>query len=103
MKPLHQIVHDFWFEAAPAARLALLRILLGIFVSAYFVNEHEDYIRVAQTDPRLYAPVGVVFHDPIGVELFTWLLHATQVAALCFTLGLWHRVSGPVFAGLLLW
>jgi len=103
MKTANQKLYDFWFEPAPATRLAILRILVGLFVLWYLIPEQDNFLKVAQTDPRLFAPVGVVFHGPIGLELFEWLLRGTIIAALCFTLGLWHRVAAPVFAGLLLW
>jgi hypothetical protein len=103
MKPIHQTVHDFWFEAAPPARLAMLRILVGAYALYYLVPEYDDLLKVAQSDPKLFAPVGVVFHAPIEVELFRWLLRATLLSAACFAFGLCFRITGPVFAGLLLW
>src|SRR5919108_6439701 len=99
MKPFKQTVHDFWFETAPPARLALLRILLGGYLIWFLVPEMDDYVKVAKTDPQLYAPVGVVFHGPIAVPLFEWLLRGTLLGAVFFTLGLWHRIVAPVFAG----
>ena len=103
MKPVRQILHELWFEAAPPARLALLRILVGAYFIWFMVPEQDDYLKVAQTDPSLFAPVGVVFHGPIGLELFEWLLRGTMLGAVCFTVGLWHRILAPVFACLLLW
>lgn len=103
MKPIKQTLHDFWFDAAPATRLALLRILIGGYAFGYLLYEQNTWMEVARTDPRLFAPVGVVLHDPVGLGLFTWLARGTLVAGLCFTLGVCFRVTGPVFAGLLLW
>jgi predicted DCC family thiol-disulfide oxidoreductase YuxK len=103
MKPMNQRLHDFWFESAPATRLALLRIMLGLFSIGYLVPELDDFVKVAKSDPRLFVPVGVVFGDPIGIELIHWLLRGTLVAAGFFTLGLWYRITGPAFAGLALW
>jgi predicted DCC family thiol-disulfide oxidoreductase YuxK len=96
-------LRDFWFEPAPATRLALLRICVGAFILWYLWPERGNFIRVAQFDPRLFAPMGIVFHGPIPVELFTWLFDATLLLAIVFTFGLWHRVTGPLFAGLFLW
>lgn len=96
-------LHDRWFEPAPPTRLAMVRILLGGFVLAYLFLGRDTFTRVAETDRHLFAPVGVVFHGPIGVEAFQWLFGATAVAGLCFTLGLAFRITGPLFAGLLLW
>ena len=38
-----------------------------------------------------------------GPELFRWLFLATLATGVCFTLGLGLRITGPLFAGLLLW
>src|SRR5262245_31829077 len=105
MKPFtfNQWLHDCWFESAPATRLAILRILVGVFSICYLIPELPDFVKVAQTDPRLFKPVGVVLHDPISVELFQWVLRGTLLAAFCSTLGLWHRITGPIYAGLALW
>ena len=103
MKPMHQTLHDYLFAPAPAKRLALLRILVGIFVFMFLMDVQDDYMGVARTDHHLFAPVGVVFHGPISPALFEWLLDGTIIAALCFTLGICHRVTGPLFSALLLW
>ena len=103
MKTINQTIHDYWFEPAPAARLGILRILVGAFAVWYLFIEQDIFIRVANTDPRLFAPVGIVFGDPVKPEFFPWLYRGTIIAALCFTLGLFHRVTGPVFSVSILW
>jgi predicted DCC family thiol-disulfide oxidoreductase YuxK len=96
-------LHDFWFEPAPPTRLAILRILIGAFAVWYVVTGQDDLARVTQTDARLFAPVGVVCHAPVGLELFHWILRGAICLSICFTLGLWHRITGPLFAAMLLW
>jgi len=106
MTTTRRALHDFWFEAAPPGRLAVLRIILGLYSLWYVGTEQDDLVKVALTDPRLFEPVGVMFGSPgspPSLELFHWILRGTLVAAFCFTLGLWHRITGPVFAGSLLW
>ena len=104
MKTINQTVHDFWFEPAPAARLAILRILIGAFVVWYLTMEQDIFLRVARTtDPRLFAPVGVVFGSPLDPGVFEWLYRATLLVAICFTLGLGHRITGKLFAAAVLW
>ena len=103
MRPLRESFHDFWFTPAPAKRLGMLRIILGAFICLWMWSELSDFIKVPYTDPRLFAPVGVVFHGPIAADLFPWAVYATFGLAILFTLGLWHRVTGPLFAGMFLW
>ena len=100
---LSQRIHDFWFEPAPAARLAILRILVGAFAVWYLLMEQDVFLLVAHTDPSYFAPVGIIFGNPVNPELFPWLYRGTIIAALCFTLGLFHRVTGPIFSIALLW
>ncbi len=96
-------LHDFWFEKAPPERLALLRFLVGAYALWYLVPRQHLFLKIAHTDPSLFAPVGVVFGSPVGPELFRWLFLATLATGVCFTLGLGLRITGPLFAGLLLW
>ncbi len=104
MKAFSETVHDFWFEPAPPARLAILRILVGSFVVWYLTMEQDIFMRVARsTDPHLFAPVGIVFGSPLDLRLFEWLFRGTMLVAICFTLGLWHRITGPLFAVSVLW
>lgn len=103
MNALVQRLRAYWFEPAPASRLGLLRVLVGGFVLWYLTTSQDNYLQVAQSDPELFAPVGVVFHRPVGVELFQWLMRGTILAVAIFTLGLWHRFTGPACAALALW
>lgn len=103
MKALGKAVKEFWFESAPAERPALLRILVGAYALWYLVPEYDDMLKVARSDPRLFAPVGVVFGGPVDPDLFAWLLRATLLTGVAFTAGLGHRLVAPLFAGLLLW
>jgi hypothetical protein len=95
----------FWFERAPAARPAILRILVGVYILYYLARRFPMYLKIAGSDPSLFKPVGVVSHleKPIPVWVFRWALIATFVANVVFILGLRHRYTGPLFAGLLLW
>jgi predicted DCC family thiol-disulfide oxidoreductase YuxK len=96
-------IHDFWFEPAPATRLAMLRILVGAFVVWYLLMQQDTFLRVAHTDPSFFAPVGIVFGHPVAPEMFSWLYRGTIIAALCFTLGVFHRVTGPLSSIATLW
>ena len=81
MKPTRQILHDLWFEAAPPARLAVLRILVGLFALWYAGTGQDDLVKVVRTDPTLFAPIGIVFGGPPSLELFHWIHRGVIVGA----------------------
>jgi len=94
-----------WFTPAPAARLGLLRILIGGWAFYYLARRRKMMRQVAATDPHLFAPVGVakVHPAPLPARLVNMLVHATLVANVAFILGWRHRVTGPLYSGLFLW
>ena len=105
MKRLLRTIDDFWFEKAPASRPALLRLLIGTYTLYYLGRRYRMFLQVARTDPALFKPVGAVSYlqKPIPVGVFRWVVIATLAANVAFILGLRHRYTGPLFAGLLLW
>jgi hypothetical protein len=93
------------FPQAPAARLGLFRLLLGLYTLVYVGRRYRMLLRIAASDPALFQPVGVArgMEQPLPLPAFRALLHATLLANLAFLLGWRHRASGPLFGGLLLW
>jgi hypothetical protein len=99
------IVDQFWFAEAPAARLAVLRILIGAF-AFYLVGSHyEKWTKIGHTSPVLFQPVGVVaiLDRPLPPAVFQCLIIATLVTSVPFILGWRYRFTGPLFAALLWW
>ncbi|MDX2041359.1 MAG: M48 family metalloprotease [Acidobacteriota bacterium] len=105
MKYLWNKLSAYWFAEAPAERLAVLRILIGAFALYYVGVRYDMFVKIAETESSLFAPVGVAafLNAPIGVGLFQAILIATLAANVAFILGWWHRFTGPLFAGLLMW
>ena len=105
MTGLLRALDRFWFAGAPAARPALLRLLVGGYLLVYLGRRYGMLLRVARSDPALFRPVGVVaaLERPLPVGVFRGLLGATLLANVAFLLGWRHRQTGPLFAGLLLW
>jgi vitamin K-dependent gamma-carboxylase-like protein len=95
-----------WRPEVPAERLAAIRIAVGVFGLLYLVVRLPYWLSYARFDPAHFDPVGVVnlVLDrplvPIAVQILTI---ATVIAAVPFALGWRFRVTGPLFAGLLLW
>lgn len=96
---------DAWIhEPAPAERLAALRIAIGTFVVVYLAMSVREVDRMATRDPRSFEPVGIahLFDTPLSATTI-WLLFAVlMVSGLAFTAGVAFRLSGPVFALLVL-
>ncbi|RCK69586.1 hypothetical protein DT076_08950 [Desertihabitans brevis] len=91
--------------SAPATRPALLRIVNGVYTGVYLARRVRMFRRVHRTDPSLFAPVGPVrvLRRPLPPVVADGLLYAGLAADVAFTAGLWHRVTGPAHAALLLW
>jgi len=105
MKRWLKKLEEYWFAEGPAARLAVLRILIGAFALQYVGVRYEMLVKIARTDESLFAPVGVAafLSGPIEAWLFEAILIATLAANVAFILGWRHRYTGPLFAGLLMW
>jgi hypothetical protein len=105
MSPLLRALDRFWFQKAPPERPALLRLILGAYVLYYLGMRYRMLLKVAASDPALFKPVGVasVLEKPLSIRVFRGMLVATFIANVAFMLGIRHRYTGPLFAGLLLW
>jgi hypothetical protein len=95
----------FWFEPAPALRLAVLRVLIVGFGLVWLVGFSPVLIGTLRTPASRFAPVGVVslLDAPLGFGLALGLWLACIVAGLAALLGWRFRISGPIYAVALLW
>lgn len=100
-----RLVDRFWFSEAPAARLALLRIIVGGYALYSLSDRFNSFLRNAGTSPALFEPVGPVsiLAAPLAIAAFQALLTATLILNVIFLLGWGHRLTGPLFGLLLLW
>src|SRR2546423_2722407 len=105
MKRVLRALDEFWFAPAPAARLAVLRILVGAFALGLVASQYAMGSETGPPSPALSAPVGVgpLLHPPLPPRVNEALLAATLVANVLFILGWRHRFTGPAFAALLVW
>lgn len=99
-----QGLERFWFVEAPAERLAGVRILVGSYAVLLLARAPDGLREVGATDPSLFVPVGVakLLSGPVPPTAWAALLAFTLIAGLPFVAGWRYRVSGPLFAGLLL-
>jgi len=104
MNRLFAAVDRYWYAPAPAERLALLRIACGAFAVVYLAVHAGGFTSVARFDPLQFEPVGPL--APMTSPLHPYAVYAlhamTLLCGVAFTLGAAFRVTGPVFALLLL-
>lgn len=95
----------YWFEPAPARRLALLRILTGGFAFVHLVARFPSFTAVARFGRDQFVPVGLValLSEPLSSHHVTLLVALSAVAGVPFVLGAWYRLTAPVFALSFLW
>jgi hypothetical protein len=92
---------DAWlFAAAPAERLAVLRILTGGFAVVYLLVRFPAFAALRDADARRLDPVGALWllDRPLPDGVLVGLLAVAVVAGTAFTAGAWFRISGPAFA-----
>lgn len=103
MKRIALHLTKYWFAEAPAARLSVLRILVGAFVLLLLVPRLSMLAQIGRQSSELFAPVGIAafLRSPLPPLLFDAILAATVAANVAFLLGWRYRISGPAFAVLL--
>jgi uncharacterized membrane protein YphA (DoxX/SURF4 family) len=95
----------WWFRPAPAERLAALRILVGGFAFFYVTTRLGLFLGYGHFPARDFVPLGVtrLLDRPLTAGAHTAIVVGTIVLALMFVLGLFYRVTAPLFAFALLW
>lgn len=99
-------VDGYWLAPAPARRLAMVRILVGSYALVYLIIRVAHLLSYARFHPHNFKPVGIVamlLDRPLSPLVVQLLTVATLASALPFVLGWRYRITGPLFAVLLLW
>ncbi|MFT5680923.1 MAG: hypothetical protein ACI8RZ_001829 [Myxococcota bacterium] len=93
----------FWFQPAPARRIAVLRIAVGLYLLHLQVGQHRPWLRISRAGDDTFSGVGLasLLSAPLDVGLWGTLLIASIVLNVVFILGIAHRFVAPVFAVLL--
>lgn len=93
-----------FFAPAPAERLATVRVLTGVFAVAYLIAR-ANVLGDFRVQPGRFEGVGlaVVLSSPLPAAVSVSLFGLCVLAGVLFALGWFYRVSGPLFALLLLW
>ena len=97
-------IDGWWRTPAPATRLAVLRLLIGGFALGYVIIRAPYLASYTSFHDTQFAPVGIatLLDGPLPADAVRLLVAATIVAGVAFVAGWRFRVSGPVFALLLL-
>src|SRR5207253_8245173 len=105
IKRLLSVLDEFWFGEAPAERLAMLRILIGMFAFCLVAGNYFMWLAIGYTSPDLFKPVGVVsiLSQPLAPVVNQVLLIGTLLLGVLFILGWRYQITGPAFAAFLLW
>jgi hypothetical protein len=85
---------------APPERLAVLRLLTGVWAAGYLVVRLPAFLALAHGDRRAFKPVGVLslLNAPLPAAAVTTTVFVTIALAVAYTLGVGFRVTGPAFA-----
>ena len=91
---------EWMLEPAPATRLAVFRILCGLFATGYLAARLPVFWSLAGRDPSAFDPVGVLgwLDQPFGPGTVEAIVVTCLVLGACFTAGVAFRVTGPAFA-----
>lgn len=105
MTRLLRLLDGFCFPAAPPARLAVLRIVIGAFALYLTADHFSSWVKTGETSATLFEPVGVVavLSAPLPPAVFQGMIVGCLVLNAAFVLGWRFRVTGPAFAVVLLW
>lgn len=91
-------------RAAPAERLAALRLLTGLFAVGFLILRLPYFVDVTRLDPSRWDPPGALalMGSPLAPAVAQALLALTIAVGGAYTAGWRYRVTGPAFAALLL-
>ena len=85
---------------APAARLAVLRVLTGTYAVAYLVIRLPVLLSMGDRNASEWQPVGALWwmDRPLAAGVVQMLVVSAVVLGVLYTAGVTFRVTGPVFA-----
>jgi predicted DCC family thiol-disulfide oxidoreductase YuxK len=92
-------IDEIWFPALQPERLALMRILTGLFSLWYLAPRYSMLQKLGQMEADLFEPVGLaaLLSGPVGSGWVEALVAVTLLANVAYMAGWQYRFSGPVF------
>ncbi len=103
--PVFRAVVDHLRPAAQPIRPAVLRVATGLFSAVHNIRRRPMFRKLHAQDASHFTPVGVVkvLRRPLPPKVADAIFDAAQVVNIASTLGIGHRVTGPLNAALQLW
>jgi hypothetical protein len=100
-----QRIVDTARPAAQPLRPAVIRLGVGAYAIRSGLRRRNMFKKVHRQHPKRFKPVGLVrvLKEPLPPKVADALFDAAQVANLASTLGIAHRITGPLNAALQLW
>lgn len=95
----------WWSPPAPAVRLAVMRLAVGGYALLYVLLRAPNLLSATQFHEGEFHPVGVarLLSAPLPAALVYLNVALTIATGTLFVLGLRFKLTGPLFAALLLW
>lgn len=95
---------DGYFAPAPAARLALFRIAVGVYAAGWSLARLPAHLDLADRSAARWDPVGPwsLVDSPPADAVVAALALAAPLAGIALAVGWWHRVVAPLAAAVLL-
>ncbi|WP_313823818.1 hypothetical protein [Citricoccus sp.] len=103
--PAFQKAVDLLRPAAQPIRPAVLRVATGIFSAAHNIRRRAMFRTLHAQDASQFTPVGVVriLKRPLPPRVANGIFDAAQAVNIAATVGVGHRITGPLNAALQLW
>ena len=92
---------DHWFmRPAPAARLAVLRALTGVYAVSYLLVRLPVFLTMADRSGTFWEPVGALgwLDRPLPSRMVQLMVLVAVVLGVLYTIGAAFRLVGPLFA-----
>ena len=98
-------VDRFWLAEMPAERLAMVRILVGIYAVIFLAVRTPHLMSYADYASNFFQPVGLatLLDAPLPAWLAKGLVVVTLLLSVTFLTGFRFRITGPLFAAVQLW
>lgn len=95
----------YWYASAPAERLAVLRIAVGLYGVLYLLIRAASLTSVVRFPRSEFEPLGVVrlLEAPLAAPYVYGAWMVALLAGSAFVAGFAYRISGPLFAAAFLW